>query len=145
VGLQIELRYADRGITAHHPDLEGPLLIDEDFLEAPVLLTADSRVGFSDYPARLSFAGGLSYGILLGQELFQSSPVDALGSLSFGDYQRLSWLLDSGVSLPLDPTWAAFIHFWLQRDFAIFGEKDDVFVAPQYAAYGFYAGLETSF
>jgi hypothetical protein len=110
-----------------------------------VLLTADSRVGFSDYPARLSFAGGLSYGILLGQELFQSSPVDALGSLSFGDYQRLSWLLDSGVSLPLDPTWAAFIHFRLQRDFAIFGEKEDVVVSPQYAAYGFYAGLETDF
>ncbi len=146
VGFGVEVRTAERRIVSTpQPDL--PVGVAEEFVEVPILVSFGRAVTQRDI--RITFAGGLSYAVLLSQDLAAqpgaSLPPGTAVELGFGDYQRVSWLADAGIELAIDDRTWTFARFRFQQDFDVFGESDDVWIAREYVAYGFSGGLLWSF
>ena len=146
IALGLEVRTVERRIVSTPlPDL--PVSVSEQFVEVPVLVSLGRSL--TEREVRVTFEGGLSYAILISQDLAAqpgaSLPAGTPVELGFADYQRLAWLAGAGVALPVDSRTRAFACFRLQEDFEIFGESDDVRIAREYVAYGFHGGLEWSF
>ena len=97
----------------------------------------------------MSVGGGISYGVLLNQDILEEPgsvyPQGRIPSQSRGDYQRIAWLLDGGVSIEVDAKRAVLAGFRLQRDFDVFGGTGNAPVMRRYETYGFYGGLEVGF
>jgi hypothetical protein len=124
-----------------------PVAVSEDFIEVPVLISIGRRLTEGDI--RVTFAGGLSYAVLISQDLAAqpgaSLPAGTAVELNFGDYQRIAWLADAGITLAIDSRTQALARFRFQQDIDVFGESNDVWIAREYVAYGFYGGLQWTF
>ncbi len=148
---RVEARYATRRLDATVSDpAPGRLVrVSEEFVEIPVMLQSEDRTDIAGRALRISLGAGVCYGVLVKQELTEPPGSSYTGppapELSFGDYHRIAWLIDGGVSLEFDPGRAVFAHFRLQRDMDTFAEADNVTMARLYAAYGIYGGLEFGF
>jgi hypothetical protein len=120
--------------------------IDENQLEVPLVLQADTRVLLGERELRVSAGGGLCYGVLLYQKHYDppTSQSWTVHESGFGDYQRLSFLLDGGATIESLARSALFVRLRLQWDGYSFGATDDV-VVLEYFAYGFCAGFEWGF
>lgn len=147
LGVRVEARYAYRGIvaTASNESATASVALYEQFVEFPVTLSSQQWFDAMKHGARLSFAAGLCYAVVVKQEVHPVSGAALPSELDFGEYQRISWLLDGGVALDLETGRAVFARFRLQRDVDTFAESDNVMISPLYLAYGLYAGLEVKF
>ncbi|HEU4364463.1 MAG TPA: hypothetical protein VFT13_03265 [Candidatus Krumholzibacteria bacterium] len=147
IEVRVEARYAYRGIQASLPD-DLPTVsaaVYEEFVEVPLLLSSVERVEFAERELRLILGAGLCYAVLTKQELSPNVGTGPPSELGFGDFQRLSWLLDGGLALDITRSRAVFAHFRVQRDVDTFAESNDVDVTRVYLTYGFYGGLEFGF
>jgi len=148
---RVEARYASRGLdaTVSEPAPGRLVRVSEEFVEIPVMLHSEDHTNLAGRDLCVSVGAGVCYGVLVRQELVEhqaESHHDTPPSeLSFGDYHRIAWLIDGGVSLEVKSGRAVFARFRLQRDIDTFAEAYDDIVARLYAAYGFYGGFEFGF
>ena len=147
MSVQVEGRYSVRNLDINFGDLSAR--INEVFIEIPVLIHVTRTRWVDSSPLSVSVGVGLSYGLLVEQEIdaigTRDLPADIDAVTKTGGYHKISWVLDGGAVFTFHRRSGIYAGYRFTMDWEKFGESDDVPVTPQYIAYGFQAGFEWRF
>jgi hypothetical protein len=145
--LQIEGRYEVRQADIEFS--ESPARVNEEFLEVPLILHVSRVRRFGRSYFRLFVGGGISYRILIEQEVAfppsGSVPPSVITPIDIGGYQKFGWVLDGGCSILLTRRGGIFASYRITKDQSTVSKSDDLVVNPKYYSYGIQVGFEFNF